>query len=128
MPTDHGLKLDDNQRIPPALPDTAQKNPDHAVAVLRRRAFSRRAENLELMTEGDALEDQRFASAKWSLNQAQDEVYHPGGRAAGSGKFEPDNQMQSAVGTGAFEIDWRRADAFPPGARPSGVLTPSNLL
>jgi len=39
---DHGFGLDDNQRIPPALPDTAQKNPHHAVLVLQRRALPAR--------------------------------------------------------------------------------------
>lgn len=83
MPSDHGFGLDDDERTPPALPDTSQENPDHAVAVLQRRALSPTAEDLKLMAEGDVLEDQRFATAKRSSNQVQDEFEHPERLAAG---------------------------------------------
>jgi hypothetical protein len=69
VPSDHGFGLDDDKRVPPALPDTTEENPDHAVAVVQCRAFAPTAQNLELMAEGDVLEDQRFASAKRSSNQ-----------------------------------------------------------
>jgi hypothetical protein len=39
VPPDHGFGLDDDKRLPPALPDTSQENPDHAVAVLQSRAL-----------------------------------------------------------------------------------------
>jgi len=61
VPSDHGFGLDDDERLPPALPDTAQKNPDYAVAVLQRGALAPTAEYLELMAEGDVPEDQCFA-------------------------------------------------------------------
>jgi hypothetical protein len=48
--TDHGFGLDDDQRIPPALPDTTQENQDHAVTVLQRRALLAPAQHLELVT------------------------------------------------------------------------------
>ena len=38
VPLDHGFGLDGDQRLSPDLPDTVQKNPDHAVLVLQRRA------------------------------------------------------------------------------------------
>ena len=69
VPSDHSFGLDHDERTPPALPDTSQENPDHAVAVLQRRAFPAAAENLELMPEGDVFEDQRFATAKRPSNQ-----------------------------------------------------------
>ena len=58
MPSDHGFGLDDDKRLPPALPGTAEEDPDHAVAVLQCRALPAAAENLELVTEGNVLEDQ----------------------------------------------------------------------
>ena len=61
MPSDHGFGLDDDQRLPPALPDTAEENPDQSVTVLQRRALLATAEHLELVTESDVLEDERFA-------------------------------------------------------------------
>ena len=69
MPSDYGFGLDDDKRLPPALPDTSQENPDHAVAVLQRRAFSTTAQHLELVTPRDVLVDQGFASAKRSSEQ-----------------------------------------------------------
>jgi hypothetical protein len=63
-PSDHGFGLDDHQRTPPALPDAVEKNPDHAVLVLQRRSLSTAAKDLELVTEGDVLEDQCLAKAK----------------------------------------------------------------
>jgi hypothetical protein len=83
VPSDHGFGLDDDQRTPPALPDTSQENPDHAVAILQCRAFSPTTQHLELMAQRDVLEDQRFASAKWSSNQVQDDLEHPERLAAG---------------------------------------------
>ena len=73
VPSGRGFRLDDDQRTPPAFPDTSQENPDHAVTVLQRRALPAAAENLELVTEGDVLEDQRFAIAKRSSDQVQGE-------------------------------------------------------
>ena len=77
VPPDHGFGLDDHQRTPPALPDTSQENPDHVVTVLQRRALPAAAEDLELMTKGDVLEDQRLARAERSSDQVQDELKHP---------------------------------------------------
>jgi hypothetical protein len=65
------------------LPDAAQKNPDHAIAVLQRRALSPAAENLEVVAESDVLEDQRFAGAERSSDQVQDEIEHLGRLAGG---------------------------------------------
>ena len=69
VPSDHGFRLDDDQRLPPALPDTAQENPDQSVTVLRRRALASTADHLELVTEREAFEDQGFAGAKRSMDQ-----------------------------------------------------------
>ena len=57
-PSDHGFGLDDDKRTPPALPDTAQENPDYSVPVFQRRVPTSTAEDLKLMAEGDVLEDQ----------------------------------------------------------------------
>ena len=40
------------------------------------------SKDLELVAEGDVLEDQRLAGTKWSSDQVQDEVEHPGRLAA----------------------------------------------
>jgi hypothetical protein len=40
------------------------------------------AEDLEPVTNGDVLEDERFAGAKRSPDQVQDELKHPGRLAA----------------------------------------------
>jgi hypothetical protein len=69
LTSDHGIGLDDDERTPAALPDTAQENPDHTVAAFWHRALAPTAENLELMAEGDVFEDQEFASAKRSSDQ-----------------------------------------------------------
>jgi hypothetical protein len=74
MPPDHGFGLDDHQRLPLALSDTSQENPDHAVAVLQRRSISATAEDLELMAEGDVLEDQRLPGPKWSSDELWSEA------------------------------------------------------
>jgi hypothetical protein len=42
--------------VPPALPDAAEENPDHAVEVLQRRALASSAEHLELVAEGNVRE------------------------------------------------------------------------
>lgn len=74
---DHGFGLDDQERRPLALRDAAEENPDHSVPILQRRALPATAEHLELVAEGNVLEDQRFASADRSSNQVQDELNHP---------------------------------------------------
>ena len=58
MPSDHGFGLDDDERLPPALPDAAEENPDQSVTVLQRRTLSTAAKDLELVAQGDVLEDQ----------------------------------------------------------------------
>ena len=57
MPSDHGFGPDDDQRIPPALPDTTEEHPDHAFTILQRRALLATAQHLELVTEGDVFEE-----------------------------------------------------------------------
>jgi hypothetical protein len=74
MPPYNGFRLDDHQRLPLALSDTSQENPDHAVAVLQRRAHSATAEDLELIVEGDVLEDQRLPGPKWSSDELWSET------------------------------------------------------
>ena len=82
MRPDHGFGLDDYQRLPSVLPDTAHENPDYAVASVWGRALVAAGEDLELLTEGDVLEDQRLSITKRSSEQVQDEFKHPG-RLAG---------------------------------------------
>jgi hypothetical protein len=77
VPSDHGFGLDDDKRLPPALPDAAKEHPDHAVLVLQRRALSPTVQHLELVTEGNVFEDQRFAGAKRASDQVKDELKHP---------------------------------------------------
>jgi hypothetical protein len=45
----------------PALPDAAEENADHSVLILELRTLSPAAESLELVAEGDVLEDQCLA-------------------------------------------------------------------
>jgi hypothetical protein len=42
VPSDHGFRLDDHQQTPPALPNTRQENPDHAVTILQPGRFRAR--------------------------------------------------------------------------------------
>jgi hypothetical protein len=64
VPSDCGFGLDDGKRTPPALPDAAEENADHSVLILELRTLSPAAESLELVAEGDVLEDQCLAIAK----------------------------------------------------------------
>jgi hypothetical protein len=68
--------LRDDKRSPPVLRNAAEDNPDHAVLVVQRRAIPAADQDLELMAEGDALQDQCFAKLKWPLDQGQDEMKH----------------------------------------------------
>jgi hypothetical protein len=67
--TNDGLGLNDGQRTTPIGPSSLQENPEQSIPVLDARALISTAENLELMTDGDVLEDQRFAGAKRPSDQ-----------------------------------------------------------
>ena len=56
VPSDHGFGLDDDERVPPALPDTSQENLDYAVAILRCRTSAPMARYREWVTESDVFE------------------------------------------------------------------------
>jgi hypothetical protein len=70
MPANHRIGLHDDQRSFPIGQQSSQENPDGSVTILQAWAFLLAAENLELVTESDILQNQRSAGLKDRSNQA----------------------------------------------------------
>jgi hypothetical protein len=69
VPLDHGFGLDEDQRISPVSPETAEENPECAVTVLQVGTLVTSAKDLELVAEGDVLENERLTGAKRASEQ-----------------------------------------------------------
>ena len=61
MPADDGVRLDEDQRVPPVLEGSAQQDPQEPIAVRNLRSLARSLEDTELMPKRQVLREKAFA-------------------------------------------------------------------
>ena len=55
---DHGFRLDQQEWLLPVSPDSRQKDPEQAVAIADVGAFAAAGEDVQLVAQGQVLEDE----------------------------------------------------------------------
>ena len=68
MPANHGVGLDDDQRVDPARPDSEQSHPEAPVGIGQFRPGFLVLQNGELLTESQVFEDEIRAGSEESTN------------------------------------------------------------
>jgi hypothetical protein len=61
---DYGLGLDDNERVHPAIPESAQCNPKQSVATFEVRPRTLAFEHRDLLTQGEDFQAEIVAGAE----------------------------------------------------------------
>jgi hypothetical protein len=61
MPTDHGLGLDQDERLVPGPPDPRQQHPESAVTRLQPRLLDGSSQDPDLVPQGEVLQDEGLA-------------------------------------------------------------------
>ena len=82
MPADHGLRLDDQQVVPPGWPDLAEPDQQQAIRVLESEVRVRPEGDLKLIAENEVLESNITAgtkSDKEAAKEQKDYLEHPAG-------------------------------------------------
>src|SRR5450631_420650 len=72
VPADHGVRLDDNQHVRPARPETGEDHPERAVAVAQARAARRTTQIGQLLAESQVLDGQIRAGTEAGSQRSKD--------------------------------------------------------
>jgi hypothetical protein len=75
LPSEHGVRSHDNQRLPPSGPDSGQASPEQAVGRAELRAGRRSLVDGELLAQGQILEGELAVAAEEDGKQAQQVKY-----------------------------------------------------
>jgi hypothetical protein len=72
MPTDDGIRLEDNQMAPPVAADPVEKDPKRTVCSSEPRSSGRSLQDFDLVSQGEVLDGQLSAGAKARYAGAQE--------------------------------------------------------
>ena len=69
MPADHGLRLDNDQRLLPTRPQAFQRDPEQLIETAQSRARSFGMDSQQLLAQGEVLENEVFSGSKRRVSQ-----------------------------------------------------------